>query len=227
MIRMAIVKSEPRAHRRQPIEEATREVQHRVVEAKPEREPGMIAPRFAKLAHVERRDDHTLLGVRGVDLARRHRADLEGPPALHIELELHVDHDAVRDLGEHLGEQRNRLDGLVVLDDLIAVLIDAAAHVATQPNFRELVPCQVADRARIAGQAVQVRIVKHDRVTVARQANVELDRGNAELDSAAKSRERVFLVQPRYPAMPDHERLLLRCEEGIRHLLQLGIFTSR
>src|SRR5450432_551526 len=99
MIRMAIVKAEPRAHRRQAIEQATREVQHRVVEAEPEREAGMTALGFAQLANIERRDDHAIHGAGIVNLARGDRTDLDRPPALDVELELDIDHDATRDLG--------------------------------------------------------------------------------------------------------------------------------
>ena len=61
---------------------------------------------------------------------------------------------------------------------------------------------------------MEIGIVEHDGVTVAREPDVELDRGDAELDGAAKPCERVLLVQARHAAMPDHERPVLAARNG-------------
>jgi hypothetical protein len=57
--------------------------------------------------------------------------------------------------------------------------------------------------------------VKHDRLAIGAEPDVELDRGDAELDRTAKPGERVLLVEARHAAMPDHDRLGLPREKRI------------
>jgi len=97
--------------------------------------------------------------------------------------------------------------------------VPAALHAAAQAQLRELVPREVADRARLAGQAKQGGIVEYDGDAIAGEPNIELDRGNSERDRTTKPGERVLLVEMRHAAVTDHQRLLLRSQKGVHHHL--------
>ena len=147
-VRMALVKPEPRLDGGNRSSTGSRSSASCRRSRSPIASPGVARMRRAQLARIERRHDHAILGPGLGDHLRGDRADLDRPPARQVELELDVDRDLVGDLGEHLGEQRDRAPRARSARPPRRRRVEAHRDLAADPELRELVPGQVADVAR-------------------------------------------------------------------------------